>query len=38
MAFIEQTFSEYKSISVDKYQGLTIEFCKKYKPILSSEV
>lgn len=29
MAFIEQTFSEYKSISVAKYQGLTIEFCKK---------
>ena len=29
MAFIEETFSEYKSISVAKYQGLTIEFCKK---------
>ena len=29
MAFIEETFSEYKSISVGKYQGLTIEFCKK---------
>lgn len=29
MAFIEKTFSEYKSISVVKYQGLTIEFCKK---------
>ena len=29
MAFIEETFSEYKSISVVKYQGLTIEFCKK---------
>ena len=29
MAFIEETFSEYKSISVTKYQGLTIEFCKK---------
>ena len=29
MAFIEETFSEYKSISVSKYQGLTIEFCKK---------
>ena len=29
MAFIEKTFSEYKSISVAKYQGLTIEFCKK---------
>ena len=28
MAFIEETFSEYKSISVAKYQGLTIEFCK----------
>ena len=29
MAFIVETFSEYKSISVAKYQGLTIEFCKK---------
>ena len=29
MTFIEETFSEYKSISVVKYQGLTIEFCKK---------
>ena len=29
MAFIEETFSEYKSISVAKYQGLTIKFCKK---------
>ena len=29
MAFIKETFSEYKSISVAKYQGLTIEFCKK---------
>ena len=29
MAFIEKTFSEYKSISTAKYQGLTIEFCKK---------
>ncbi len=29
MAFIEKTFSEYKSISAAKYQGLTIEFCKK---------
>ena len=29
MAFIEETFSEYKSVSVAKYQGLTIEFCKK---------
>ena len=29
MAFIEETFSEYNSISVSKYQGLTIEFCKK---------
>ena len=29
MAFIEETFSDYKSISVVKYQGLTIEFCKK---------
>ena len=29
MAFIEETFSKYKSISVAKYQGLTIEFCKK---------
>ena len=29
MAFIEETFSEYKSVSVSKYQGLTIEFCKK---------
>ena len=29
MAFIDETFSEYKSISVAKYQGLTIEFCKK---------
>ena len=29
MAFIEETFSDYKSISVAKYQGLTIEFCKK---------
>ena len=29
MAFIEETFSEYKSISVAKYHGLTIEFCKK---------
>ena len=29
MAFIEETFSEYKSISVVKYEGLTIEFCKK---------
>ena len=29
MAFIEETFSEYKNISVAKYQGLTIEFCKK---------
>ena len=29
MAFIEETFSEYKSISVTKYHGLTIEFCKK---------
>ena len=29
MDFIEKTFSEYKSISVAKYQGLTIDFCKK---------
>jgi len=29
MAFIEETFSKYKSISVAKYHGLTIEFCKK---------
>ena len=29
MAFIDETFSEYKSISVDKYRGLTIDFCKK---------
>ena len=29
MAFIEETFSEYKSISIVKYQGLTSEFCKK---------
>ena len=29
MAFIEETFSECKNISVAKYQGLTIEFCKK---------
>jgi len=29
MSFIEETFSEYKSISVAKYEGLTIEFCKK---------
>ena len=29
MAFIEEIFSEYKSVSVAKYQGLTIEFCKK---------
>ena len=31
MAFIEETFLEYKSISVAKYEGLTIEFCKKVK-------
>ena len=29
MAFIEETFSKYKSISVYQYEGLTIEFCKK---------
>ena len=29
MAFIEETFSKYKSISVNQYEGLTIEFCKK---------
>ena len=29
IAFIEETFSEYKSISVAKYRGLTIDFCKK---------
>jgi len=31
MAFIEETFSEYKSISIVEYEGLTIEFCKKVK-------
>ena len=29
IAFIEESFSEYKSISVAKYRGLTIDFCKK---------
>ena len=29
MAFIEETFSNYKNISVSQYEGLTIEFCKK---------
>ena len=29
MAFIEETFSKYKSISVNQYEGLTIKFCKK---------
>lgn len=29
MAFIEETFSKYKNISVSQYEGLTIEFCKK---------
>lgn len=29
MAFIEETLSEYKNISVSQYEGLTIEFCKK---------
>lgn len=29
MAFIEETFSDYKNISVSQYEGLTIEFCKK---------
>lgn len=29
MFFIESTFSDYKSISVIQYEGLTIEFCKK---------
>ena len=29
MAFIEETFSKYKSISVNQHEGLTIKFCKK---------
>lgn len=29
MAFIEETFSNYKNISVSQYEGFTIEFCKK---------
>jgi pantetheine-phosphate adenylyltransferase len=29
MKFIEDTFTEKKSISVTSYEGLTIEFCKK---------
>ena len=29
MNFIEVTFAEQKSISVNQYEGLTIEFCKK---------
>ena len=29
MAFIEETFTEMKNISVTQYEGLTIEFCKK---------
>ena len=28
MAFIEEAFSEIETVSVKKYQGLTIEFCK----------
>ena len=31
MSFIEATFSNYQSISVIQFQGLTIEFCKKIK-------
>ena len=31
MNFIEETFAQYKNISVSKYEGLTIEFCKKIK-------
>ena len=29
ISFIKNTFAEFKSISVTKYEGLTIEFCKK---------
>jgi pantetheine-phosphate adenylyltransferase len=29
ISFIKNTFAEFKSISVNKYEGLTIEFCKK---------
>lgn len=29
IGFVKDTFAEYKSISVTKYKGLTIEFCKK---------
>ena len=31
MTFIEETFPQYKNISVSQYEGLTIEFCKKIK-------
>ena len=31
MTFIEETFAQYKNISVSQYEGLTIEFCKKIK-------
>lgn len=29
IGFIEETFSNYNKISVSKYEGLTIDFCKK---------
>lgn len=31
MAFIKETFADYKNISVSQYEGLTIEFCKEVK-------
>lgn len=31
MAFIKETFANYKNISVSQYEGLTIEFCKEVK-------
>ena len=31
MFFVEQTFANNKSISVSRYEGLTIEFCKKIR-------
>tara|TARA_B100001175_G_C19507084_1_gene641526 strand:+ start:1542 stop:1994 length:453 start_codon:yes stop_codon:yes gene_type:complete len=31
MTFVEETFAQYKNISVSQYEGLTIEFCKKIK-------
>ena len=31
MTFVEETFAQYKNISVSHYEGLTIEFCKKIK-------